>query len=130
MATRPLVIAVAVVLRERSVLVGRRSSDAADAAGLHEFPGGKARDDEAAAAAAARECVEETGVAVRIGGVLDTAASRSRSGPIEVFFFAATPVDPSESPRPPFEWVPVADLERLVFPPANARVLEMLRLRA
>ena len=119
-------IAVVVVMRRGEVLVGRRAAHAADAAGCDEFPGGKVEPGESAAEAAARECLEESGIAVRIDGLLDRAAGASRSGPLDVLFFAATPLDDHASPRAPFAWVPVAALAALQFPPANARVLARL----
>ena len=119
-------IAVAVVVREGHVLVGRRSVAAIDAAGLDEFPGGKVEPGEAPALAAARECLEEAGIAVRVGPLLDRAEAAARSGPLEVLFFAATPLDDRAAPTPPFAWVAVADLAGLRFPPANAGVLARL----
>lgn len=119
-------IAVVVVLRHGHVLVGRRSADAIDAAGLDEFPGGKVQPGEAAAAAAARECLEESGVAVQIGELLDRGRAHARSGPIEILFFAGIPLDDHTEPLVPFAWVPVAELPGLSFPPANAAVLARL----
>ena len=72
-------IAVAVVLRHGHALVGRRAADAMDAAGLDEFPGGKVEPGDSPARAAARECLEEAGVAVRIDALLDRVASTSAS---------------------------------------------------
>lgn len=117
------IIAVAVVFRHGQVLVGRRASDADDAAGLDEFPGGKVEPGETPAAAAARECFEETGVAVRIDGLLDRAAGLARSGPLDILFFTATPLDDRAAPLVPFAWVPIEELEARRFPPANARLV-------
>lgn len=116
-------IAVAVVRQHGHVLVGRRAADAIDAAGLDEFPGGKVEPDESPAEAAARECLEEAGIAVRIDGLLDRTASPATSGSLDILFFAATPLDDREEPLVPFAWVPVAELASLRFPPANAGVL-------
>jgi len=119
-------IAVAVVLRHDRVLVGRRAADAIDAAGLDEFPGGKVEPGESPASAAARECLEEAGVAVRINALLDRVASTSASGPLDILFFAATPLDDREEPLVPFAWVPIDELALLRFPPANTGVLTRL----
>jgi len=119
-------IAVAVVLRHGHALVGRRAADAIDAAGLDEFPGGKVEPGESPASAAARECLEEAGVAVRIDALLDRVASTSASGPLDILFFAATPLDDREEPLVPFAWVPIDELALLRFPPANAGVLARL----
>jgi mutator protein MutT len=119
-------IAVAVVQRHGHALVGRRAADALDAAGLDEFPGGKVEPGESPADAAARECLEEAGIAVSIDALLDRAASSASSGPLDILFFAATPLNDREEPLIPFAWVPVAELATLRFPAANAGVLTRL----
>lgn len=121
-----ITIAVAVVLRRGDVLVGRRAADAADAAGCDEFPGGKVEPGEAAADAAARECLEESGVAVRVGHLLDRGFADSSAGPIEILFFTAAPLDDRAEPLVPFAWEPLAELDPRRFPAANAAVLARL----
>ena len=119
-------IAVAVVMDRGRVLVGVRSPDAADAPSLHEFPGGKVEGGESPAAAARREVREEAGLEVTIGALLETASAASRSGPIEIVFLAAQPVDTNAVPLLPFEWVPIDRLADLTFPAANRGVLERI----
>ncbi|MEI6239611.1 MAG: NUDIX domain-containing protein [Planctomycetia bacterium] len=122
----PRQIAVAVVTHDGHVLVGRRAANAAEAAGFDEFPGGKIEPHESAAEAAARECLEEAGIVVRM---LDRpCVSVSRQPPLRtIVFHWAAPLDATVPPRPPFEWIPIADLSQRKFPEPNAAVLAILR---
>lgn len=58
----PREIALAVIVRDGRVLVGRRPKG--PLAGLWEFPGGKIEPGESAGVAAVRECAEELGLSV------------------------------------------------------------------
>ncbi len=119
-------IAVAVVLSAGRVLVGRRRDDATDAPGRDEFPGGKVEAGEAVESAAARECLEESGIAVIVGERLEVARAAASGGPIEIHFLLASPVDPDVAPQPPFTWLPIGDLTRCHFPAANAEIVRRL----
>ena len=120
-------IAVAVVVHEGHVLVGRRSCHALEAAGLDEFPGGKLEAGETVAEAAARECLEETGIAVRVTDRSFGIASAQQSPPLMIIFRWATLIDPATRPTPPFAWIPIGQLAELNFPEANAAVLALLQ---
>lgn len=119
-------IAVAVVLRRGEVLVGRRAADAREAAGLDEFPGGRVEPGESPEEAAARECLEESGVTVTIGPLLHRASAQSASGPLEIMFFAGSPLVDDDEPLVPYAWTPVGELAARRFPRANAAVLALL----
>ena len=122
----PATIAVAVVISGSRVLVGRRRGDAADAPGQDEFPGGKVEAGESPELAAARECFEESGVAVIVGPRIDLILAHSSRGPIEIHFHRAAPVDAGALPRPPCAWLPIGDLARCHFPSANAKVVRQI----
>lgn len=121
----PEVVAVAVVMDRGRVLVGRRPATAAAAAGFHEFPGGKLEPGETAAAAARRECREETGLRVEIGQRLATLQIPEHGGMIS-FFSGRLEADSDGQPRPPFVWLTAVELTACDFPPANAAVLRWL----
>ena len=118
-------VAVAVVAHAGRVLIGRRPECAA-LAGLWEFPGGKVQPAETPTAAAARECREETGLAIAVDRPLAVVHHTYDHGPVELHFFACTPAAPADSPAPPFTWVEIARLGEYAFPAANAAVLDML----
>ena len=122
----PATIAVAVVICGSRVLVGRRRGDAADAPGRDEFPGGKVEAGESAELAAARECLEESGVAVIVGPRIELIVANSSRGPIEIHFHRASPVDAGVPLLPPFAWLPIGDLAGCHFPSANASVVRQL----
>lgn len=117
-------VAVAVVEHNGRFLVGQRPAGV-PLAGYWEFPGGKARPGETLAAAAARECLEETGISVAVGATYATVTHAYEHGAVELHFLSATPLNALE-PKPPFRWVARQDLAGLQFPPANAEILQLL----
>jgi mutator protein MutT len=125
--TEPLrTIAVAVVVHEGRVLVGRRSLDAAEAPGLAEFPGGKVEERETPPEAAVRECLEEAGISIEVGGRSFGVASTQVRPNVLVSFHWARPIAPAAVPKPPFMWLPIEQLPTLDFPAPNAPILAML----
>jgi 8-oxo-dGTP diphosphatase len=122
----PTRIAVAVVERDDGFLVGVRP-EGAPLAGYWEFPGGKIADGETPAQAAARECLEETGLEVSVGRLLCRTMHDYEHGRLELHFFAAIPRSPQQEPCRPFRWVTRQELRTLRFPPANAEILAILR---
>ncbi len=102
MTWKTLVAAAAVVIHEdRVLLVSQRRPTGT----RWEFPGGYLEAGETLEQAAAREAVEETGVAVEIGDLVCTmlwerAGQRRRNA---IAYFLATPVDPESELRPQIE---------------------------
>jgi len=118
-------IAVAVVERAGEFLIGRRPPNV-PLAGYWEFPGGKVHAGETAAAAAVRECWEETGLAVRVAGEFSPEVHDYDYGRLELRFFACQLVDADAAPLAPFRWVPRHELSRYQFPEANRQLIERL----
>ncbi len=123
--SRPVDIALAVVRHAGQVLIGRRP-EGAPLAGMWEFPGGKVQPQESPEEAAVRECREETGMEIELRGRLATVEHEYGHGGVRLEFFAAEPLNPAQPPTAPFRWVPIADLARFRFPPANTTVLKSL----
>ena len=126
----PTLIAIAVVLWEECVLVGERGPDV-PLTGFWEFPGGKVEQGETPAAAAERECLEETGLQIDAGEAYPTTDHAYEHDHVRLHFFkcalrkSASEL-PSE-PRPPFRWVKMDSLTAEKFPPANAGIIKILR---
>jgi 8-oxo-dGTP diphosphatase len=128
MPQQPTRIAVAVVEHEGRFLIGQRPAGVA-LAGLWEFPGGKVKPGESSAEAAARECLEETGLAIEVGAPYPAVVHQYDHGRLALEFFACGAVDPSQPPLSPFRWVPLAEVASYQFPAANAGLIEFLLQR-
>ena len=123
--TRVTSVAVAVVEHQNRFLIGQRSSSV-PLGGLWEIPGGKIAADESPPVAAARECLEETGLRVEVAHCLVVHLQQYEHGDIKLYFFACRPLDPDASPNAPFEWVARDQLSARRFPDGNRPLLQRL----
>lgn len=118
-------IAVAVVERDGRLLIGEREAGL-PLAGLWEFPGGKVEPGETPAAAAVRECREETGLVVRIVDTYPCVDHDYEHAAVRLHFFRCAIVEAERPPAARFRWVEAAELDRYRFPPANAELVARL----
>ena len=97
-------------------------------AGYWEFPGGKCEPGEAPPAAAVRECLEETGLRVKVERLRHRTRHRYPHGLVELHFYDCTPYDSAAEPAAEtgFRWVGARELAALRFPEANEAVGEQL----
>lgn len=122
-------IAVAVVRQDGLVLIGQRPAGV-PLAGLWEFPGGKVAPGETPEQAAARECLEESGIAIEVHGAFPSVKHDYNHGRVELFFFDCRPTQPTPHPRPPYQWIRIVELARYQFPAANAALIQYLLKQA
>ncbi|MCA9015991.1 MAG: NUDIX domain-containing protein [Planctomycetaceae bacterium] len=122
-------IGIAVVEHQRQFLIGVRAADTT-LAGYHEFPGGKCQPDETAAACAVRECREETGLEVIPLHELLYEEHAYDHADVKLHFWLCRPAQLQSDFLPAdlqgFHWIPVESLPELRFPPANARLIDLL----
>ena len=122
-------IGITIVRHSGHVLVGVRHEGQV-LAGWAEFPGGKCESGEDPATCAARECLEETGIAVQPVELLERIEHRNEYGSIDLHFFSCRLVvdDAGDWPQPTngFRWIPIAELATLSFPEANRSIVERL----
>lgn len=124
-------VAAAVVVHAGRVLVQTRP-EGRGWSGYWEFPGGKREPGEDAAACAARECLEELALEVRVLRPLDVVDWEYPETAVRVEFLLCEPVDPARaaSARPRegqrVLWADRATLPTLRFLPANTVVLARL----
>jgi 8-oxo-dGTP diphosphatase len=121
----PTRVAIAVVRHEDQFLVGVRP-EGVPLAGFAEFPGGKVNSEETPADAAVRECREESGLNVEALSELLCTTHQYDHGLLEIHFFDCRPSQPLQFPKPPFHWIPRAELASLTFPDANAPLTKLL----
>ena len=96
--------------------------------GVWEFPGGKCEPGETPEAAVARECREETGLAVVVKNLRSSREHEYPHGRIELHYYDCETADPFAEPDPEngFVWQDATRLVTLSFPHANEPILRDL----
>ncbi len=124
---RPVRVGIGLIGRDGCYLIRQRPAGTVYQ-GYWEFPGGKCQDGESPAAAASRECREETGLDVQVQSLLRVVEHRYPHGWVEMHFYRCTIHERQADPDPGtgFQWVPIEELTSLSFPEANGPILEDL----
>jgi mutator protein MutT len=120
-------VAIALVSHRGCYLVGQRGPDG-PLAGFAEFPGGKCLPGEPPEACAVRECLEETGLPVRVVRLRQQIDHTYPYGAVQLNFFDCVLV-PGVLPdvlRPNFFWVPRDQLREYQFPEPNHQLIAEL----
>lgn len=113
------------------VLCARRAPDKAQG-GLWEFPGGKIEPGEQPAESLRREIREELGCDIAVGEQVAEATYRYPNALVRLVTFRARLVGGEPTPREHAElrWLPVADLARLSWAPADLPTVARLQAGA
>ena len=120
----PTVVGIGLICRGGAYLVRRRPEGSA-MAGYWEFPGGKAEAGESPDRTAARECLEEVGVEVRVGELFHRVVHRYPHGLVELHYYrCSTGGEPDDGSG--FRWIPLGELLGYRFPEANDEVIAAL----
>jgi len=122
-----IIVTAAVIERDGCFLVTRRQKGV-HLEGYWEFPGGKCDAGESLAACLARELREELDVDARVGVEVFTTTHIYPERRVELHFLQC---ELEGEPRPligqEMRWVPRAELGSFEFPPADAKLIEILR---
>lgn len=121
-------VAAGLVFRqERLLITQRRAHD--HLGGLWEFPGGKRRREESFERCLARELMEELGIEVEVGPLLEEIRHEYPEQRVRLRFHACRWL--RYEPRPlgcqSLRWIVMDELSNHAFPAADARLLDKLR---
>ena len=121
-------IGIAIVEHNDRYLVGTRATDQ-ELAGHAEFPGGKCEPGETPSSCAARECLEETGLAVEPFEMLDQVRFKYPHATVDLHFWICRLTSEHDQPENGFAWLTLGELQSLNFPAANASIPAKLQER-
>ncbi|MBP7869694.1 MAG: A/G-specific adenine glycosylase [Candidatus Hydrogenedentes bacterium] len=120
-------VVVAAIYREGTYLIGKRPS-AGFLGGLWEFPGGKLRAGETHQQALERECREELGIEITVGGLVAVARHAYTHFKVTLNVYRCTLVSGTPEARAHTElrWVAPEDFGIYPFPKGNHKFLNLL----
>jgi len=125
-------VAAAIIIEQGRVLLTQRKRGA-HLEGMWEFPGGKVEDAEDPKDALARELVEELGIGVVVGEIVEVTFHRYEAKAVLLLFYEARRRETSANPRAidvaAFEWGDARALDPQRFPAADVAVLDKVRKR-
>lgn len=128
MTSRVIEVAAGLVFRDGKLLITQRPADG-HLGGLWEFPGGKREADESFEDCLRRELMEELGIEVEVGEVVESITHEYPEKTVHLRFFRCVwkMHEPQALGCPAFRWVSVNELAHHEFPAADARLLATLR---
>lgn len=120
-------VAAGLVFRSGKLLITQRYPEA-HLGGLWEFPGGKRQSDETFEACLQRELMEELGIEVTVGELVESIEHTYPEKTVLLKFFRCQWLrhEPQPLGCPAFRWITREDLDHYQFPPADARLLKKL----
>lgn len=120
-------VVVAAIFRDGMYLIGKRPSEGF-LGGLWEFPGGKLQAGETHQQALVRECREELGVQVNVGGLVAVAkhAYTHFKVTLNVYRCAITGGTPEPRTHAELRWVAPEEFDAYPFPKGNHKFLPLL----
>jgi mutator protein MutT len=120
-------VAAGLVFRSGKLLITQRYPEA-HLGGLWEFPGGKRHADETFEACLHRELMEELGIQVAVGDLVESIEHTYPEKKVLLKFFRCDWLsgEPQAIGCPAFRWITCADIDKYEFPPADARLLKKL----
>ena len=127
MVDKPVEVAAGLVFRNRKLLITKRL-ECDHLAGLWEFPGGKRETGESIEECLHRELVEEVGIEVALGPVLETITHRYPEKTVRIVFFKCHLVKgwPSSIECADLAWVSRENLSQFEFPLADQQLISRL----
>jgi mutator protein MutT len=121
-------VAAGLVFRSNRLLIAQRYSGS-HLGGLWEFPGGKREPGETWEGCLARELLEELGIEVRVGQLVETIDHSYPEKLVHLRFFRCEWLrnEPRALGCGDFQWVERQELTQFSFPPADERLLQKLQ---
>jgi mutator protein MutT len=121
-------VAAALVFRDGKLLIARRPAEA-HLGGFWEFPGGKREPGETFQGCLKRELLEELGIEVTIGELLETVTHRYADRTVHLKFFRCSwhTYEPQAIGCCEFKWVAADELQPGDFPEPDRALLERLK---
>jgi len=122
-------VAAALVFRDGRLLITQRPAGG-HLPGLWEFPGGKREPAESFEQALHRELMEELGIAVEVGELIDSITHEYPEKSVHLRFFrcAWKRHEPQAIECADWRWIRAEELAEFQFPAADARLLEKLQV--
>lgn len=124
----PVVVVAAVIIEDGRVLLTRRG-EGTHLAGFWEFPGGKLEEGETAEEALARECLEECGIEVAVGEVLEVTHHRYSEKEVLLLFHRCErrAGEVRHLQVADHAWVDASELDAYPLPPADRAIVARIR---